>query len=198
MSTKTAATRAQLLTAGKSALLESGYAGLSTRRVADAAGVPLSQIHYHFGSRQNLVLELLAEENRRLLDRQASMYESDLPLWKRWAMACDFLDDDIDSGYVRVLQEMSAAGWSDTEIAAEVRKSLSAWFDLLASVAADAMDRGIQSPFTPRELAVLAGTPFLGVESLVLLGFEEKDLPMRSALRKVGEVIKVLEEANAG
>src|SRR5690606_5736826 len=117
---------------------------------------------------------------------------------KRWAVACDFLDDDIDSGYVRVLQEMSAAGWSDTEIAAEVRKSLSAWFDLLASVAADAMDRGIQSPFTPRELAVLAGTPFLGVESLVLLGFEEKDLPMRSALRKVGEVIKVLDEANAG
>lgn len=191
-------TRHSILEAAKQALLEVGFAKLSTRRIAEAAGVPLSQIHYHFGSRQNLVLAVLAEENRRLLDRQTRMYESDLPLWKRWAMACDFLDDDIDSGYVRVLQEMSAAGWSDTEIAAEVRKSLSAWFDLLASVAADAMDRGIQSPFTPRELAVLAGTPFLGVESLVLLGFEEKDLPMRSALRKVGEVIKVLEEANAG
>lgn len=191
-------TRHSILEAAKQALLEVGFAKLSTRRIAEAAGVPLSQIHYHFGSRQNLVLAVLAEENRRLLDRQTRMYESDLPLWKRWAMACDFLDDDIDSGYVRVLQEMSAAGWSDTEIAAEVRKSLSAWFDLLASVAADAMDRGIQSPFTPRELAVLAGTPFLGVESLVLLGFEEKDLPMRSALRKVGEVIKVMEEANAG
>ena len=28
-----------------------GYANLSTRRVADSAGVPLSQIHYHFGSK---------------------------------------------------------------------------------------------------------------------------------------------------
>lgn len=191
-------TRHSILEAAKQALLEAGYAKLSTRRIAEAAGVPLSQIHYHFGSRQNLVLEVLAEENRRLLDRQASMYQSDLPLWKRWAMACDFLDDDLESGYVRVLQEMSAAGWSDTEIAAAVRKSLTGWFDLLTSVAAQAMDRGLRSPFTPRELAVLAGTPFLGVESLVLLGFEEEELPMRSALRKVGEVIKVLEEANAG
>ncbi len=64
-------TRTQLLAAGKSALLESGYAELSTRRIADAAGVPLSQIHYHFGSRQNLVLAVLADENARLLERQS-------------------------------------------------------------------------------------------------------------------------------
>ncbi len=63
MGTMKAETRSQLLDAGKRALLASGYAGLSTRRVAEAAGVPLSQIHYHFGSRQNLVLALLAEEN---------------------------------------------------------------------------------------------------------------------------------------
>ena len=67
MAATTTETRAQILAAGKMALLDSGYAGLSTRRVADAAGVPLSQIHYHFGSRQNLVLAVLEEENARLL-----------------------------------------------------------------------------------------------------------------------------------
>ena len=30
--------------------------------------------------------------------------------------ACDFLEDDLDSGYVRVLQEMIAAGWSNKEL----------------------------------------------------------------------------------
>src|SRR5690606_29571287 len=103
-------TRAQLLAAGETALLESGYAGLSTRRVADAAGVPLSQIHDHFGSRQNLVLAILAEENERLLARQTRLYDTELPLWKQWDEACDFLEDDLRSGYVRVLQEMTAAG----------------------------------------------------------------------------------------
>ena len=105
-------TRAVILEAAKEALLAGGYAGLATRRIAESAGVPLSQIHYHFGSKQGLVLEVLAEENRRLLDRQKEMYSSEMPLWKQWELACDYLDDDLRSGYVRVLQELMAAGWS--------------------------------------------------------------------------------------
>ena len=44
------------------------------------------------------------------------------PLWRQWERACDYLDDDLESGYVRVLQEMIAAGWSDAEVAAAVRE----------------------------------------------------------------------------
>ena len=43
-----------LLEATKKVLRQNGYAGLSTRDVAEAAGVPLSQIHYHFGSKQGM------------------------------------------------------------------------------------------------------------------------------------------------
>ena len=114
-------TRNSILEAAKEALLENGYAALSTRAIAQRAGVPLSQIHYHFGTKQNLVLEVLAVENRRLLERQTRMYHSEMPFWKQWEQACDFLDDDLASGYVRVLQEMTAAGWADGEIAAAVR-----------------------------------------------------------------------------
>ena len=41
------------------------------------------------------------------------MYDAPDPLWVRWDRACDFLDADLESGYVRILQEMIAAGWSD-------------------------------------------------------------------------------------
>lgn len=188
-------TRETILAAAKAALLETGYADLSTRRIADAAGVPLSQIHYHFGSRHNLVLQLLERENERLLARQTDMYESDIPLWKQWEQACDYLEDDLDSGYVRVLQEMTAAGWSDDEIAAAVRRILKSWFDLLTSTAAQAAERiGGLGPFTPAEVAVLAGMPFLGIEAMILLGFDEKDMPTRSALRKVSAVLRAMEE----
>lgn len=188
-------TKDSILTAAKEALLESGYSALSTRSIAQRAGVPLSQIHYHFGTKQNLVLEILEEENRRLLDRQARMYESDMAFWKQWEQACDFLEDDLESGYVRVLQEMTAAGWADEEIAVAVRDSFKGWMRLLAE-AAERAERQLGSlgPFTADEIAVLAGAPFLGIESLILLGVEEKDLPMRSALRKVGEVLRRLEE----
>ncbi len=188
-------TRSAILEAAKHVLLGSGYAGLSTRKIAEIAGVPLSQIHYHFGSKQGLVLSLLADENERLLKRQRSMYAEDLPLWKQWEQACDFLEDDLASGYVRVLQEMTAAGWSDPEIAAAVRQMIESWFKVLSEVAARAAERvGGLGPFTPDEAGVIAGAPFLGIESLILLGFEEKVLPMRSALRKFGELLRNLEE----
>lgn len=192
-------TRASILTAAKEALLEVGYARLSTRRIADAAGVPLSQIHYHFGSKSNLVLEVLEEENRRLLQRQEMMYGQEMPLWKRWEQACDFLEDDLESGYVRVLQEMTAAGWSDEEVAAAVREDLQRWFALLEAVAGEAAARmGGLGPFTPAEVSVLAGAPFLGIEALMLLGFTEKQLPMRSALRKTALLIRRIEEGDEG
>lgn len=186
-------TKQDVLAAAKHSLIESGYSQLSTRRIAETAGVPLSQIHYHFGSKQNLVLGVLAEENRLLLERQAEMYADDQPLWKQWEQACDYLDDDLESGYVRVLQEMMAAGWSDTAIATAVRALLQGWFTLLRSVAATAMDRlGNTGTLDPDQVAVWVGTTFLGAESMILLGFE--DATTRQALRSVAGIIRSMEE----
>ncbi len=188
-------TRLRILTAAKGALLDVGYANLSTRGIAEAAGVPLSQIHYHFGSKQNLMLAVLDAENRLRLARQAAMYEADLPLWKQWLQACDFFDDDLESGYVRVLMEMTAAGWSNPEIAAAVSAEVRGWFDLLGDVGQRAKERfGSLSPFRPEELAALAGLPFIGAEALILVGLDESKIAARSALRKVGELLRLLEE----
>jgi AcrR family transcriptional regulator len=185
-------TKGEVLAAAKAALIETGYAQLSTRGIAEMAEVPLSQIHYHFGSKKNLVLAVLEEENRRLLDRQAEMYGTDTPLWKQWEQACDFLDSDLESGYVRVLQEMMAAGWSDPEIADAVRSYLKGWFELLQDVAASAVGRlGDVGSLKPAEVAALVGAAFLGAEAMILLGFEDK--PTRKALRSVGAVIRRLE-----
>ena len=54
------ATDSIILGAAKKALLDVGYAGLSTRKIAESAGVPLSQIHYHFGSKQALVRPVMS------------------------------------------------------------------------------------------------------------------------------------------
>ena len=48
---KESATATAILDAACDCLLADGYAGLSTRKVAQLAGVPLSQVHYHFGSK---------------------------------------------------------------------------------------------------------------------------------------------------
>jgi AcrR family transcriptional regulator len=188
-------TRKRIIEATRSRLLADGYAGLSTRKVAEQAGVPLSQLHYHFGSKGGLIVALFVEENTRLLERQTNMYAQDKPLWQRYEQACDFLEDDLESGYVRVLQEMLAAGWSNPEIGDVVRDLLSRWYVLLADVAREAEQRfGSLGPFTPEEMATLVANAFIGSEALLLLGFERPVMPIRSALRRIGVLIREREE----
>jgi AcrR family transcriptional regulator len=192
-------TRTLILDAARSRLLADGYGGLSTRKVAEQAGVPLSQLHYHFGSKQGLVLALLEEENQRRLARQHRMYAENAPLWLRYERACDFLEDDLDSGYVRVLQEMIAAGWSNQELGDAVRELVGGWFALLGQVAREAEQQyGPLRPFTAQEVGTLVGAAFIGAEALLLLGFDRDVLPIRSALRRFSVVIRQFEEGQAG
>ena len=188
-------TRSRIIDAARRRLLADGFVGLSTRKVADEAEVPLSQLHYHFGSKGGLVLALFEEENKRRLDRQSRMYAEDTPLWRRYEQACDFLEDDLESGYVRVLQEMIAAGWSNQEVGDAVRELLGGWYHLLVEVARDAERQyGPLGPFTPDEVATLVFNAFVGSEAVLLLGFDRQLMPVRSALRRIGLVIRALEE----
>jgi AcrR family transcriptional regulator len=192
---RTTDTRTLILEAARSRLLADGYAGLSTRKVAEEAGVPLSQLHYHFGSKQGLILALFEEENQRRLARQQRLYAEETPLWQRYERACDYLEDDLESGYVRVLQEMIAAGWSNKELGTAVRELLDGWFALLADVARETeRQHGPLGPFTAEEMGTLIGTAFIGSEALLLLAFERDSLPIRSALRRVGVLIRQREE----
>lgn len=191
-------TRDRLLDAARESLLQEGHANLSTRRVAERAGAPLSQIHYHFGSRHGLVLALLDRENERLLARQDRMYSADEPLSRRYDQACDFLEEDLASGYVRILHEMIAAGWTDRGVADQVTLMLGGWFDLLTSVVREAeRELGPFGVLGAEDLAALVGTAFLGGETLLLLDEDRWATPVRRALRQVGALIREA-EARAG
>jgi len=160
--------------------------------------VPLSQIHYHFGSKEELILALLRKENDRLLGRQAEMFARELPLWKRWAQACDYFDEDIASGYVRVLHEMTAAGWSSEALGKEMRQIWDGWGSLLLEVAKESERKGMSlGGLTPEEVVALVSASFIGAEAMILLGYESERVPLRAALRKVGDLIRITEEGQS-
>lgn len=186
-------TAERLLEAAKSRLLAGGYADLSTRKVAAEAGVPLSQIHYHFGSRKGLVLAVLERENELLLARQQALFRQVIPLWQRYEQACDFLEQDLASGYVRILHEMIAAGWSDESIAGRVRTAIDGWRRTITEV----VDRDLgNGPLSPAQLGDLVCFTFLGAESVLLLERDDEEARARvmRALRGVGGVIRAVEE----
>jgi hypothetical protein len=105
------------------------------------------------------------------------------------------LEDDLESGFVRVLQEMIAAGWSDPALGKAVRDLLQGWLDLITEVAREAERRfGPLGPFPADEFAAVVGLAFMGGESMLLLGFDRQKWPVRSALRRIGILIRSFEE----
>ena len=163
----------------------------STRKVADEADVPLSQLHYHFGSKDGLVLSLFEEENKRgSIARPASPRT---PLWRLRAGL------RLPGGRPRRRLRPGAAGDGRrrlVEPAGGRRRPRAAggWYRLLAEVAREAEQKhGPLGPFTPDEVATLVFNAFLG-SRLLLLGFDRQVMPVRSALRRIGLVIRALEE----
>jgi AcrR family transcriptional regulator len=195
VSARGAETSTTLLEAAKKVLRHNGYAGLSTRDVAAAARVPLSQIHYHFGSKQGLVLALFEYLNAQLLDRQNALFgDPSRKLSEQWDQACDYLDDDIASGYVRVLQELIAASWSDAAVAKVVRAGLKGWIDLILTLVRKAEAMGTPlGPFSAEEIAALIANAFIGAEANYLLGLERAGVATRQALRRIGDLIRMVE-----
>jgi AcrR family transcriptional regulator len=185
------ATRERVLAAARDVLLERGYARASTRAVAEHAGVRLSLVHYHFGSKQQLLVEVLERENQLLLGRQRELYATPGPLGEKWRTACEFLEEDVRSGYVRVLWELWAAGLADEALAARWRSAMGAWRSLLASVAADwTVAIGLDPPLSPQGLATLVTNVFQGIEIELLAGVTADEAPHREVLEALGAVIE--------
>ena len=188
-------TRALILDAARDALTEHGYTGTTTRTIAERAGVNLSLVHYHFGGKQQLLVELLTRENERLLERQRALYAGPEPLATKWRTACAYLREDLRSGYVRILWELWAVGLADADVAAQWRDVMVGWRDLLTDVAArwmeeDELDLGI----SPRALATLVANAFQGAEAEILAGVGEAEAPHLEALEACAELIEWAEK----
>lgn len=194
-----AATRLRILDAARDLLVERGYGCTSTRAVAERAETPLSLVHYHFSGKQQLLVAVLERQNEELLDRQRRLYAEPGSLSEKWRTACSYLDDDIGSGYVRVLWELWAAGLAEPELAARWRDSMAAWRDLLASVFEEwAAGLELELPLSPRVLASLAANVFQGIETELLAGVSERDAPHREALEQLGALIEQAEARARG
>ncbi len=62
---KTTSTKDLLISSAGELFADNGYEGVSTRMIADMAGVKLSAIHYHFGSKEKLYTEACLSAHRR-------------------------------------------------------------------------------------------------------------------------------------
>jgi len=86
---ETSKTRAVLLDAAETLMLQEGYAAVTSRRVAAAAGLKPQLVHYYFRTMDDLFLALFRRRAEQGLERQARAFESEQPLWAVWELSRD-------------------------------------------------------------------------------------------------------------
>ena len=104
-----------LLDAAERLLVEVGYPGITTRRLAEEAGVNHGLVHYYFGSNENLLVRALERFTERLIARQRELYAADVPFIEKWRTAMRYLISD-DVTYEKVWLELQALGWNQPEL----------------------------------------------------------------------------------
>lgn len=86
---ETSKTRAALLDATEQLMLEEGYAAVSSRRIAQKAGLKPQLVHYYFRTMDDLFLAAFRRRAESGLERQAQAVASDQPLRALWAFGDD-------------------------------------------------------------------------------------------------------------
>jgi len=104
-----------LLDAAERLLVEVGHAGITTRRLAEEAGVNHGLVHYYFGSNENLLVRALQRFTQRLIARQRELYAADMPFIEKWRTAMRYLVSE-DVTYEKVWFELQALAWNKPEL----------------------------------------------------------------------------------
>ncbi|CDO06091.1 TetR/AcrR family transcriptional regulator [Mycolicibacterium cosmeticum] len=81
--------RGVLLDAAEVLMLEDGYAAVTSRRVADKAGLKPQLVHYYFRTMDDLFLAVFRRRAEEGLAVQAAALQSAQPLWALWRFGTD-------------------------------------------------------------------------------------------------------------
>lgn len=163
-----------LLDAAERLLIHDGITALSTRRLAEEAGVNHGLVHYSFASMGDVALRTAQRATARLIERQRQMYDAPGPFLDKWRTAMAFLDEDIRSGYPKLMFELSALGWNDRVLAAALAEMDAQWRGVLATAVTAALEEYHLDPqeFPVEALVTLIATFNLGIEAERLIGVD--------------------------
>ena len=194
-----AETQTKILDAAFRQLAIKGYASLSMREIAKDAGVNHALINYYFRSKDQLVIAVLDEANRQLLERQEKMYAGPSSFTEKWAEARRFYKDDIASGFVRVQAELWAASMSDEELREKFLPRLVAWRKLVIAGVRDALaaleSKGVKlpAPLTAEAIGIWICEFWFGMEFVDLIGGARERAEHTAALDAVGQLLESLD-----
>ena len=117
-------------------LVEVGHAGITTRRLAEEAGVNHGLVHYYFGSNEHVLVRTLERFTARLIERQRELYAADVPFADKWRTAMAYLVGE-DRRYQKIWLELQALAWNDARLRAHLADVNAQWRAVLTNAFAE-------------------------------------------------------------
>jgi AcrR family transcriptional regulator len=155
-----------LLDAAERLLVDVGHARLTTRRIAEEAGVNHGLVHYYFGSIENLLVRTLERFTERLTQRQRELYAADEPFIEKWRTAMRYLISE-DLTYEKVWLELQALAWNRPELQQPLARVNAEWRAVLTEAfEAPRAQLGIEMPLEALVSLVLTFNIGIMVERL--------------------------------
>ena len=131
--------REAFLDAAERLLIDVGWADVTTRRLAQEAGLNHGLVHYYFGSMEEVLVEVLERFTARLVERQRALYAGDEPFIEKWRTAMRYLDEDRSSGYQKIWFELQAMAWNRPALRERVAHVNTEWRAVLTEAVSGAM-----------------------------------------------------------
>jgi AcrR family transcriptional regulator len=102
-----------LMDAAEHLLYEVGHARITTRAVAEAAGMNYGLVHYYFGSMDELLTQTLERFVDQLAEALEALYaDPNLTFADKWRLGARFWIDEPTSRFPKILMELLAMGWN--------------------------------------------------------------------------------------
>jgi AcrR family transcriptional regulator len=174
----------RFLDAAERLLVDIGYAGISTRRLAEEAGANHGLVHYYFGSMEELFIRVLERFTDRLIERQNALYASDIPYAEKWRRAMQYLDEDRP--YQKIWFELQAMAWNRPRMRARIAPVLEQWKSAMRDAVRTAVDEyGLaDGPLSADEWVTLISAFNEGIILERLSGVAEGHQEMLTAIQR--------------
>ena len=171
-----------LLDAAERLLVEQGYGAVTTRNLAERAGVNHGLVHYYFGSMEEVMVQVLERFTARLIERQRAMYSSDRTFLEKWRAAWAFQEEDLSNGYSKIWLELQAMAWNRPELRTRIQQVNEEWRRVLTEAFAPALREYGFDALSLEATVSLVMTKAPGYALEKLSGIDEGHVPLLSAI----------------
>jgi AcrR family transcriptional regulator len=165
-----------MLDAAEQLLYEVGYAGVTTRAVAEAAGLNHGLVHYYFGSMDELLTQTLQRFVEQLAEALEALYaDPHLSFAEKWRLGSQFWVEEPTSRFPKILLELLAMGWNMPSLRTRLTEVHARFRAIFERHFGQAMcDYGLNETQIPLKVIVAAVTSYqLGMIVEGLSGVEE-------------------------